>query len=314
MWAVIAITVWGGVQLALGTTVYAWATEIRVAEWVLRAGALYAGWKWAGERFVQVAYLVGFAVSVAAVMAHFLVPGLPEGTMWPFAYHNQFAAFEHLLIPVGLWMAFARGRVGWGLMSAWMIASVVLANSRAGAVIALAEVPLVALLCGRLRRGLAVAAAAMLFTGVVGWERLVEKFGYENPYGARWELLLSTVDMGKERPWMGWGLGTWAAVYPAYARFDDGLYDNQAHNDWAQWGAEGGVPLLGMMVWFAAMVARPALRTVWGLGLLTVLVHCLLEYHFQQRAAFGYFYFAMAGAVLSGYGKSVPGLAAKDGD
>ncbi|MBK5292068.1 MAG: O-antigen ligase family protein, partial [Acidobacteriia bacterium] len=118
-------------------------------------------------------------------------------------------------------------------------------------------------------------------------------------YQARQELMLSSIAMVGERPWMGFGLGTWATVYPAYARFDDGLRDNQAHNDWAQWAAEGGVPFVMMIAWWAGCVGRPAWRSVWGVGVLIVLVHCLLEYHFQQRAAFGYFYFAMAGGVLA---------------
>ncbi|MCP5116599.1 MAG: hypothetical protein GY953_37700 [bacterium] len=93
---------------------------------------------------------------------------------------------------------------------------------------------------------------------------------------------------------MGFGLATWSTAYPAYARFDDGLFDNQAHNDWAQWAAEGGIPFLLLMLLMAGLLTRPAMRTVWGVGLLAVLVHCFVDYHFQQRPVFGYVYFALA--------------------
>jgi len=318
MWAVAGMAGWGVAQLAAGTSVYAWATEQRIAEWVLRGAALYAGWRWLGGWwFPRAAFLAGFGVSVVAVLMRFLVAGTPEGTMWPFVYHNQYAAFQQIVIAVGLWLAFTDGkrRWMWGLLSAWMIASVILANSRAGAALALLEIPVVGLMCGRFKRMLIVLAGVAVFTGVVGWERLWVKMGQADPYAARRELLVSSLEMARERPWTGWGLGTWATVYPAYAKFDDGLYDNQAHNDWVQWAAEGGLPFVGLMVLFVTGLARPAVRSVWGIGLLSVLVHCAVEYHFQQRAAFGYFYFAMAGAVLSGYGdKSVSDRAAEDGE
>jgi O-antigen ligase len=315
--AVAGMAAWGLVQLAAGTTVYAWATEQRVAEWVLRGAALYAGWRWFREEGVlKAVFLAGFGVSVAAVLMRFLVAGTPEGMMWPFAYHNQYAAFQQIVIAIGLWLAFTEGKRGWlwGLLSAWMIASVILANSRAGAALAVLQIPVAGMLGGRFKRMMIVLAAVAVFTGVVGWERLWEKLGQADPYAARRELLLSSMEMTRERPWLGWGLGTWATVYPAFAKFDDGLYDNQAHNDWAQWAAEGGLPFVGLMVFFVAALARPAVRSVWGIGLLSVLAHCAVEYHFQQRAAFGYFYFAMAGAVLSGYGnQSVSNRAAEEG-
>ena len=36
------------------------------------------------------------------------------------------------------------------------------------------------------------------------------------------------------------------------------------------------------------------MRTLWGVGLLAVLVHCLVDYHFQQRPVYGYVYFTFA--------------------
>ena len=105
--------------------------------------------------------------------------------------------------------------------------------------------------------------------------------------------------MARARPLTGFGLGTWSTAYPAYATFDDGKRDNQAHNDWLQWASEGGLPLLALMVAMGGLLVRPALRSVWGVGLLAVLLHCLVDYHFQQRPVFGYYYFALAGLVCA---------------
>jgi len=297
-----AMAGWGFAQVAMGTSVQSWASEEMGYQWVTRWAAFFLGVQMGrgNEWFGRAAFVFGFGVSVVAVLMHFFVPGLEAGVMGPFVYHNQYAAFMELVIPVGLWLGFSgsRGWMVWTGLSAWMVASVVLSNSRAGSALVFAEVILVAWLSHVKKRRLAwVLGAVLLFTGVVGWDKLLEKLEGREPYQTRQELMLSSITMAGERPWMGFGLGTWATVYPAYAQFDDGLRDNQAHNDWAQWAAEGGVPFVLLMMWWVMCMWRPAWRGEWGVGVLVVLVHCLLEYHFQQRAGFGYFYFAMAGVV-----------------
>jgi len=105
--------------------------------------------------------------------------------------------------------------------------------------------------------------------------------------------------MVRERPLRGFGLGTWSEVYPGFARFDDGLFANQAHNDWAQWAAEGGIPFFLLMVGVAGMAIRPAFRSLWGLGLLSVFLHCCIDYPMQQRPALAALFFAMLGILMA---------------
>ncbi|HLW75650.1 MAG TPA: O-antigen ligase family protein, partial [Bryobacteraceae bacterium] len=116
-------------------------------------------------------------------------------------------------------------------------------------------------------------------------------------YAVRSELVRSSMEMIRDRPLMGFGLGTWAAAYPQYAHFDDGNFVNQAHNDWAQWAVEGGLPLLALMLAVVALRARAAVRSLWGIGMLAVFVHCLVDYPMQQRPALAAFFFAMLGAI-----------------
>jgi len=72
--------------------------------------------------------------------------------------------------------------------------------------------------------------------------------------------------MIRDRPWMGFGFGTWSTAYPGYAIYDNGTFANQAHNDWAQWTVEGGLPFLLLMLSIAAASVGPALRSLWGIG------------------------------------------------
>ena len=102
------------------------------------------------------------------------------------------------------------------------------------------------------------------------------------------------------RPITGWGLGAWSEVYPGFASYDDGSFVNQAHNDWAQWAVEGGSLVFLLILFVALRVARPAWHSVWGIGILAVLVHCAVDYPMQQRPALATFFFVMLGMTMMG--------------
>ena len=62
----------------------------------------------------------------------------------------------------------------------------------------------------------------------------------------------------------------------------------------------GGIEHVAVnMLGLAAFTVRPALRTLWGVGMLFVFAHCLVDYPTQQRPALAAFFFAMIG-VLGG--------------
>jgi O-antigen ligase len=90
--------------------------------------------------------------------------------------------------------------------------------------------------------------------------------------------------MIRERPWTGFGLGTWRVVYPAYATFDNGLTANQAHNDWAEWTAEGGAGLALVLLAVACWSAARALRHPWAVGVAAVFLHSLVDYPLREPA------------------------------
>jgi O-antigen ligase len=124
--------------------------------------------------------------------------------------------------------------------------------------------------------------AAVLCIAATGWETLEGRLRAASPFLYRREMLQSAVGMAKERPWTGFGLGTFAAVYPAYAVFDNGYAVNHAHNDWAEWAAEGGMPFLLLLAAVAAASCILAIRSGWGLGLLAVYVHGFVDFPMQR--------------------------------
>jgi O-antigen ligase len=86
---------------------------------------------------------------------------------------------------------------------------------------------------------------------------------------------------------------------PTYALYDDGTFVNQAHNDWAEWAVDGGLPLFLMFGAIAVLLLRPAFRSVWGIGLISVLAHCCVDFPLQQKAALAAWFFVFLGALAA---------------
>jgi O-antigen ligase len=110
----------------------------------------------------------------------------------------------------------------------------------------------------------------------------------------RQDYLVAAVDMARQRPLTGNGLGTFPEVYQRYAVKDFPFYANHAHNDWAEFAADGGFPfLLLVFVPFAAMT-REAIRHPWGLGLISVMLHACVDYPFPRPAVSGWMFLVLA--------------------
>lgn len=111
---------------------------------------------------------------------------------------------------------------------------------------------------------LLIAAALTLgLVALVGTGRLEARLEGVNTHSPsvaeRLDLDQSTLAMLRERPAVGWGLGTWAAIYPAFARFDSTAVYAFAHNDYLQWLAETGlVGGAGLLLFWAIWGAELA--------------------------------------------------------
>jgi len=147
---------------------------------------------------------------------------------------------------------------------------------------------------------LAMGAVILVFValgGVIGgWERLwIRLHDFDN---TRIMASITSLEMIRRGPIAGYGLGTWPTVYPMFAHSDDGLFMNQAHNDWLQWAVEGGWPLAALLACLAARISVPALRSGWGFGIPAVLLLCLVDFPLQKPAV-SFLLFALAGAAAA---------------
>jgi O-antigen ligase len=233
----------------------------------------------------------------------------------PFVYRNQFAAFVEPALGLAIAAAIGDRRrpILWVLMGAALFAAVIAAGSRAGSAICLTmltAVPLFAYFRGAIsvrslvRVAVLGAASAVALVAVAGWQTIWERLQEPNPYSVRADLNRSSLSMIRDRPLQGFGLGTWSSAYPRYALYDDGSFVNQAHDDWAQWAAEGGAPLFLAMLAVVGMLAPSAVRSLWGIGLLAVFVHAAVDYPFEQRPALAAYFFALMGALAADTGQS----------
>jgi O-antigen ligase len=236
--------------------------------------------------------------------------GFPNGVMGPFVNRNQYAAWAELLLPIVLYLAFAdRPLRALHLVSAAVLfGSVVACASRAG--FALAGLEVVAVFAVAALRGLerprVLAAVALQFvllaaagSAAAGWSRLGQRLEEHGSTALRAEALRASVQMVRDRPAAGYGLGTWAQAYPRYAAWDSGLFLNQAHNDWAQWAAEGGIPFFLLLLAFALLLSKRAVWSIYGIGTVVMLLHGMVDYPMQQRPALAAWFFALSGAAMA---------------
>jgi O-antigen ligase len=301
---------WGLAQVRLGISADPQRTLQSSLGWVVNCAAFSVTLAICARERVRERFVTAQALFALALSAGAMIWLYTAGELGPFAYKNQFAAY--LEVGTGIAMARAirnrRYSIAWIAAAGAMFAAAAAAGSRAGASLCLAELialPVIGALRGWIGWGalariatLAVVSAAALVM-VTGWETVWQRLQEPNPYAVRAELLRSSWAMTRERPLTGFGLGAWPSAYPGYARYDDGTFVNQAHNDWAQWAVEGGVPLLIAMLAIAGMLLKPALDSLWGLGLMAVFVHAWVDYPFEQRPALAAFWFAMAGALAA---------------
>jgi O-antigen ligase len=300
-----AIVLWGCLQLLTGSSINRFETERATLQWMTWAAVYYLGVSTLKEesqgRLIRIAMVwFGLAISVEAILQAYLSPGrvfglfdtgYPHFVMGPIIYHTHFAVFIETILPLALFLAFeSYAYLG---IAAVLLAALVVSASRGGLILASGEVLVVLFLVYRqrpevrrriIRIALALAAVTAILTLIVGFATASERFYSEALAAGRVQFAISTLHMIAVHPWIGWGLGCWPTVYPSFATFDPGAIVNQAHSDWLQWTAEGGLPVGLAMLALALWAIKPALRSIWGIGILAVLVHAAFDYPFSRPA------------------------------
>ncbi|MGA2325285.1 MAG: O-antigen ligase family protein [Bryobacteraceae bacterium] len=314
---------WGVWQLAAGRTVNRFETCQGALAWgaclaiFLLSLQIFAS---AGMRsWLRRALLVfGFALSVVSVTQWFTSEGkifwifptpYRDQVMGPFVSRDQYAAFIELVLPLAMFEAIQsrRHKTAYALVAGVLFASVIAGASRAGAILVTLELATLLLLAGVVghRTGepsgrllAKVSAFAVTFTLLVGWGLLWERFHDPDPFKFRREMLASSVAMVRERPWTGFGLGAFDSAYPSFALFDIGMTVNHAHNDWAEWAADGGMPFFLLLAFVAAWAARKAFQAPWGIGVIAVFLHSLVDFP-MQKLALAAWVFLLLGALAA---------------
>lgn len=316
--AVVApIGAFGFLQIGLHTTVLPHLTLENSLVWAMSAVAFLVGADILSDRIARHLFLdlLLWSLTLLAAIAipqHYLsadkvfgIFATEPGGFGTLLSPNQFAAMMELAAPIALWRMIDRNPLPGAIAFILILAAAVSSASRAGVILIGIELVVfaIATLRSRPRNArllLGVSAGLVLIVGVsvviAGTDAIQAKFAEKAPYRVRRHLLNSTLRLIAARPVTGYGLGTWRSVYPQAATFDLALLANEAHNDWAQWTCDGGIPFGLLMAGLVIWIARPAVRSVWGLGVLSVMAHSFVDYPIREPVL-SLLWFAMAGAA-----------------
>ncbi len=264
----------------------------------------------------------------------------------PYINRHHFAGYMELVLAMPLGLLFAgaieRDRVPlYAFASAIMAIALVMTNSRGGMLSMVSEILFLALVAaavrGRRRRGeepedkrtrvraiatrvglgfamiVAVFVGVLYFGGDDALTRLLGTVDSSDPTTGRTHFWSGTVEIIKDHPLTGAGLGAFSAAYPRYDTANGNYRLEQAHNDYLQILSDGGVVgfLLGLafVVWlFVAAVKRmqthDKMRRGVALGALSgcagVLVHSFFDFTLHTAANGLMFLLLAALATLNG--------------
>jgi O-antigen ligase len=325
LWPLLGL--WGvaALQLAAGITVYPFQTRIELLKYTALLALFFLCAQsyrklehWHG--FVWFLLILGFAVSVFAILQHFTFNGklywvreiqfggIPFG---PYVNRNHFAGLVELLIPPGVAILILRAERRdqlplVALFTLFPIGALFLSASRGGIISFLGEIGLLAfLILFRRREGRELAAAglvvvlAIAFVSWLGIGRALERFAsyktLEVSEGRRIEMLQGTWRIFLDHPIAGTGLGTLQKVFPLYETIYDGLIVNHSHNDYAEVLAETGVigglcglaflVLLAWTGWKNIVAEKEVMNLAYHAGALVacfgLLIHATVDFNFH---------------------------------
>ncbi len=334
------------VQLLFGATAYRYATYAEALRLLACAMVFFVvNHCFRTENDLGI-FAIGFSVFGFAVAGFAIVHGftdeagrlywirVPRDLGWtygPYVNHNHYAGLMEMLVPIPLVLA-VRGEVTGGkrvivaLAAAVMAASIFLSGSRGGMVAFAAQAVFLALYLWRKRRGRMVALAMVVTLAVfaalvagLGGSALLDRLGTFSATekysgGFRADIVRDSWTMWRERPLLGWGLGTFPDAYPRFRTFYTNYFVNHAHNDYLETLVDTG--LLGgfAVLWFIVLLYRAAFRRLrareYGmigamtlaalLGCTGLLVHSFSDFnlHIPANAALFFALCALATARL----------------
>jgi O-antigen ligase len=222
-----------------------------------------------------------------------------------------------LLTPIAFALVFSRGmkrfeQVMWMTGGMLMAATIFLSGSRGGMTAFVIQLLFFAgLIVFRTSRRMllpvvgTIAAIAAFVLWVDDGRVLRQVAGMREPLSnvaliSRYDIAKDLPRMWRDRPLLGWGLGTFPIMYPHYKSYATDVVVNQAHNDYLQALVETGIAGFACVVWFIAGLYRSAVQNLRAgfeattsrvlgpvVGCTGILIHSLFDFnlHIPANAA-----------------------------
>jgi O-antigen ligase len=241
----------------------------------------------------------------------------------PYVNHNHYAGLMEMLVPIPLVMSLTRHlhrkeRIACGIAAAVMAGTIFLSGSRGGMLSIFVEFAVFGVMLFRQKKGvriaLALGAFGIVLVSLLSWlggkelttriTSISTETRTEISGGMRLSIDRDALHMFRQRPVLGWGLGTFPTVYPQFRSFYTNFFVNAAHDDYMQFLTETGLLGFAAILWFLVVLYRTALRKIgdWTsdvtsavtlactLGTTGILVHSFVDFNLQVPANAAFFY------------------------
>lgn len=337
-------------QISFHLTAYWYATSLKGLLWGSYAGLFFlVSQVFRQQRWISVFGFFcvgyGFLLSLFAIVQQFtsngkiywVVTNRNGGWIYgPYVNHAHYAGLMEMLVPFPVIFAIV-GRAGrpgraFFLFAAVVMGSTIFLSQSLGGMIAFAgELGVLSLILMRNRRSaypeiLLIGILCLALVAWLAWLRpagLVERLArLLNPIAdagatGRVAIARDSLRMLRERPLFGWGLGTFAAVYPSFRSFYTNLWVNEAHNDYIQTLVETGIVGFAFAAAFLIVLCRAGVHNLkhWRsdmqsslalaafLGCIGLLLHGFVDFNLQIPANAAFF-FALSALVTTRSSKS----------
>lgn len=331
-------------QLFFKTSAYWYATWFRALLWAAYGVLFFL----VSQCFCRAAYakgfgvffaLYGFCIAVFAIAQEFtsngkiywVVPNRNLGWVYgPYVNHSHYAGLMELLVPIPLVIAMGNLfgkplRLLFAFVALVMGISIVLSQSLGGMLAFTAEIGLLVIFLttrrSKSRVPLLVALCAALAVCVVllrphGLADRLANLQHPIKRGSaemRAAIVKDSVEIVKDRPIIGWGLGTFPVIYPSFRSFYTNFFVNEAHNDFIQLLVETGIAGFSLIMTFLVLTYKAGIRGAeyWRyepraalalaalIGCTGLLIHGLVDFNFQIPANAALFV-ALAAMAIAG--------------
>ncbi|HVF21872.1 MAG TPA: O-antigen ligase family protein [Pyrinomonadaceae bacterium] len=229
--------------------------------------------------------------------AGFLLPLLkPNQGFAQFINKNHFAYLMEMAFGLGIGLIFfqpSKQRVFYLALLVPISLGLLVSNSRGGILAMLAQVVVAALLLMK-RSALRIAFAAVLIAGVfltAAVSDLTLSAAAANEGASRSDIWRATLKLFAAHPLLGIGLGAYWIGITAHHDASGVLVPQEAHNDYLELLASGGLIGFSCGVWFVVSVVRLVRKNLWSntgfvraarigalLGIAGVAIHSLLDF------------------------------------